>query len=272
MAYEKILVTVKTYPILDPKYVEIVCTAGFKEDGSWVRIYPIPFRKLDYNSRYSKYQWIRLNLGRNKSDPRPESFKPINYEKIELGNRIGTERSWTERRRIVLRKVYKSLYKLIQEAKDKNVCTSLAVFKPKEILDFKIEKDERDWNPRKLNLVKAKAAQMRLFANSDNPFEVIKKVPYKFSYEFTDENDIKSTLMIVDWEIGQLYWNCLKRNGNDEGKACRDVRKKYFDDFAEAKDLHLFLGTTRLHHFIAPNPFIIIGTFHPPKNRQGELF
>ncbi len=73
MAKERILITVKTYPTLSSKYDELVCTAGLREDGSWVRIYPIPFRKLDYDSRYAKYQWIELNLVKNTSDPRPET-------------------------------------------------------------------------------------------------------------------------------------------------------------------------------------------------------
>jgi len=48
MAMTKVLITVKTYPSLSVTYDELVCTAGFKEDGSWVRIYPVQFRKLDY--------------------------------------------------------------------------------------------------------------------------------------------------------------------------------------------------------------------------------
>ena len=78
--------------------------------------------------------------------------------------------------------------------------------------------------------------------------------------------------MIEDWETGQLYWNCLQRHQGDEQKACEDVRKKYFDDFARTKDLHFFLGTTFQFHNIAPNPFIIIGTFHPKPIVQMRLF
>ena len=52
MALTKILIAVKTYPTLSGKYDELVCTAGFKEDGSWIRIYPIPFRKLEHSSQY----------------------------------------------------------------------------------------------------------------------------------------------------------------------------------------------------------------------------
>lgn len=79
-------------------------------------------------------------------------------------------------------------------------------------------------------------------------------------------------MMIEDWEIGQLFWNCLKRHEGNEAQACADVRKKYFDDLAKTKDLHLFLGTTREFHLIAPNPFIIVGTFHPKKIVQTTLF
>ena len=41
----RILVTVKTYPTLSRKYGETVCTAGVRADGTWVRIYPVPFRR-----------------------------------------------------------------------------------------------------------------------------------------------------------------------------------------------------------------------------------
>ncbi len=81
-------------------------------------------------------------------------------------------------------------------------------------------------------------------------------------------------MMIVDREIGMLYFNCLKRAHGDEGIAIGKVREKYFDYF-QARDLHFLLGTTKQFHYVAPNPFIIIGVFYPPippKNRQLSLF
>jgi hypothetical protein len=38
MSNINILIAVKTYPTLSEKYDELVCTAGFKEDGTWIRI------------------------------------------------------------------------------------------------------------------------------------------------------------------------------------------------------------------------------------------
>ena len=79
-------------------------------------------------------------------------------------------------------------------------------------------------------------------------------------------------MMIEDWETGMLYWNSLNRHKGNEQKACEEVKKKYFDDFAKNKDYYFFLGTTKKHHFIAKNPFVIIGDFRPKFVTQNNLF
>jgi hypothetical protein len=45
MPHTKVLIAVKTYPTISTKYDELVCTAGFREDGTWIRIYPIPLEE-----------------------------------------------------------------------------------------------------------------------------------------------------------------------------------------------------------------------------------
>ncbi len=75
--------------------------------------------------------------------------------------------------------------------------------------------------------------------------------------------------MIEDWEIGQLYWNTLKKCQGDENCAIEKVREKYVEEFLSENDIYFFLGTTKRFHKIAPNPFVIIGVFYPPK--QAEL-
>lgn len=271
MAKEKVLICVKTYPAISAKYDELVCTAGFREDGSWIRIYPIQFRKKNYNEQYSKWQWVEIDLVKNTQDKRPESFRPVSHDApIRILGEIKADgNTWEARRKIALNKVYRSLRVLIAEAKDEDVATSLAVFKPKEILSFKIEKVDEEWSKEKLENLK----QMNLFETGrDEKIEVVKKLPFKFSYCFLDEEGTKSTLMIEDWEIGQLYWKMLAKHRGDREKACADVKKKYFDDFVKTKDIHLFLGTTKLHHFRAPNPFVIIGVFYPKPVVQYSLF
>ena len=94
-----VFILVKTYPTLSRKYDELVCTAGITEDGKWVRIYPLPFRKLDYDKRYRKYQWLDIPLERNYEDIRPESHRPTSLDNMKVGNFVS---DWNERQRIFL--------------------------------------------------------------------------------------------------------------------------------------------------------------------------
>lgn len=270
MAKTKVLITVKTYPAISEKYDELVCTAGFLEDGSWIRIYPIQFRKKSFGEQYKKYDWIEIDLVKNASDFRKESYRPVSYDtEIKILDHLDTKSNWLLRKEIVFKnKIYTDLDELIKEAKNKEIMTSLAVFFPTEIVDFTIENVEREWDKNKLAKLKQDRSS-NLFAQEDEDlFEVVKKLPYKFSYIIKDSNGKQSKMMIEDWEIGQLYWNCLKKHEGNESKAVQDVKKQYLDNFAKTKDLHLFLGTSQLFHFTGKNPFMIIGTFHPLKEQQ----
>lgn len=100
---------------------------------------------------------------------------------------------------------------------------------------------------------------------------MIPKLPYAFSCRFQDSKGRTSELQILDWEIGQLYWNCLKSSNGDENAAIAKVREKYMDEFLQ-KDLHLYLGTTQEYHQRAPNPWVIIGVLPIPYELQRRMF
>jgi hypothetical protein len=273
MPAERILITVKTYPTLSRSHGELVCTAGLRENGTWMRVYPVPFRLLDYERRYSKFDWIEASFSKNTRDSRPESFRPNDPHSIEKVGEMGTHDNWRERRDIVLGKaqVYDRLGYLIEAAHANQF--SLAVFKPTTILDFVWEEADRDWDPTKVEEMRSRTEQGELFAteNWKDTLKLIPKLPYKFFYCFADQQGRKSRLQVLDWETGQLYWNCLKNAEGDEGIALRKVRQKYFDAFITT-DLHFFLGTTRGFHGWASNPWVIIGVFPAPFVLQRTLF
>lgn len=265
MARMRVLIAVKTYPTLSEKYDELVCTAGFREDGSWIRIYPIPFRKLGQDSQYKKWQWVDIDLQKNTSDRRMESYRPadINAD-ILTGEVLDTADNWAKRKPYALREVYDNLDALIAESKVEPY-KSLAVVKPKRVIDFVCEPVDREWDYAKLKAIYYRQLQPSLF-NEDNQavaMKVVRKLPYKFSYVFTTEDGKDRQLMIEDWELGMLYWNCLKQCDGDEQEACRLVRQKYFVEMVQGRDFHFFVGTTKSFHWRAPNPYIIIGTFWP---------
>jgi hypothetical protein len=267
----KVLITVKTYPLPSSKYKELVCTAGLYEGKKWIRIYPIAFRFLENGGKYPKYSWIEINLIRNEKDFRPESYRPRSgiEEKIRLVSKIGTSSKWAERKTYVLQEVFSSMTDLIDLAKS-DKCKSLATLKPKEIIDFIWKDDDRNWKEKWITQSK----QGNIFELSKNEkisydIPLINKLPYKYYYKFiTDGDDKPRTVMIEDWEIGALFWNCLRRTDGDEKAANELVKQKYFYEFLKKCDIYLFLGTTKLFHLRAPNPFVIVGVFYPPQVNQ----
>lgn len=271
MTRERLLITVKTYPTLSRKYGETVCTAGVRSDGSWLRIYPVPFRRLEEAEQYKKFDWLECDLSVGRHDPRPETRHPANITQLQPVDHIGTSSNWRERRQLLLRTcdVYTRLKDIIAGAKANTM--SLAVFRPTKLLDFVWEAEDREWDPGKVAELRERDRQGELFGDEAwrTTFRLIPKLPFSFSYRFEDEGGQKSELQILDWEIGALYWNCLRSSGSED-QALELVRAKYLTQFTKT-DLHFFLGTTQQFHFVAPNPWVIVGVFPIPFENQPAL-
>ena len=278
MPVKKVLITVTTYPLPSRSYDELVCTAGLLEDGNWIRIYPVPLSFLTDQKNNGalksgvKYTWIELDLLKRSDDFRPESYSPRYYDFRDLmiyEPRLNTDGNWLQRKDWCLKNVYTNLAKLINDSKaPRNL--SLATFKPANVLAFEWEQDSREWKDEWVEIRK----QQELFSQGTiDPQKMIPKVPYKFYYKFVDEAGKQSRMMIEDWEIGQLYWNCLNAADKNEQIALQKVKQRYFNDFVKNKDLYFFLGTTKEWHTRRSlNPFVIIGVFYPKKEIQGSLF
>ena len=182
---------------------------------------------------------------------------------------MDTANEWRERRDLMLKKakVYDRLEPLIDAAHANQL--SLAVFKPTKILDFVWEQDEREWDQSKVDQMRSNADQAELFEGDTwrQTFKLMPKLPFKFSYRFEDAVGKQSEMQVLDWETGQLFWNCRRAADGDERKALAKVREKYIDQFLKT-DLHFFLGTTKEFHSWATNPFLIIGVFPIPHEKQ----
>ena len=274
MAVTRVLVTVMTYPSLSDKHFETVCTAGFREDGSWIRIFPVPYRLLDQfdKSQYSKWQWIEADLEQNPShDDRPESYHIRDIESLKVLDRIDTKGkpNWNLRKQWALKnkKVFDNMSELIDLTKKNQL--SLAVLKPTEIIDVKYEQEDLTKYKEKLAKVKsnydASKAQMNLFCDNndmDFSFKFAEKIPYKFRYVFKTKDGIERKLMIEDWELGALF-----RKYPDEKIAVNKVVEKYRSFINN--DIYFFLGTSfQWQKKNAPDPYLIIGVFYPPKSLQ----
>jgi len=261
----KILITVRTYPLPNTSHGEIVCTAGLLENGKWVRVYPIRYRTTQ-NMELKKYSLIEMDLLKISSDKRPETYRPkIDIEQnLKILDWFDTNNNWEKRKKFILKEVFDSFEDLIKLSKS-DLKKSLATIKPEEIIDFEYKKTDKEW---KLTW-QALWGQFDLFEKIDIE-SIIKKVPYKFYYKFRTKDNKIRRIEIEDWEIGALYWKCFQKTDNEK-EALKLVRKQYFDNFVQNKDLYFFVGTNYQWHMKnARNPFMILGVFYPPKIKNRE--
>lgn len=263
---ERILITVKTYPNLTSQHGELVCTAGITESGEWRRIYPVPFRKLGEVEQFRKFEWIRVNLTTAApKDTRPESRKLAGEIKKE-----GFVEKYPERNGIIFSKapVYRSRAELLNDLREKG--TSLAIFKPAEVVKMDFEKTDSEWSPDKLAAFQRDREQYELFSTAEEHrrryFHAAQKIPFVFRYVYEDADGNRIRMMVEDWEIGMLYLNSLKsKRCHCPEDAARMTVERYMK-FAREKDIFFFLGTSwERQQKNAPNPFVIIGVYYPPK-------
>ncbi len=253
----RVLVTVKTYPLLSSRYTETVCSAGLREDGSWVRMYPINYRYMSKAQRFRKYQWIEAEMIKDTRDPRPESHRLTSA--IMPLDALGTSDGWEARRQRVLGgKIYTDLGELIGEARNTCISTSLATFKPTRILGFEMEKIPYGFDGKREMLMNTLS-----FCEAKRLAETI---PYRFYFTFRDAAGRCSRQQILDWEIYQLCRKIIAKHGCDDATVLEHMKRKCFDDLPCRRDLYFFLGTTRHWHIRrSKNPFTIVGLFYPPR-------
>lgn len=258
----KVLITVLTYPHPSLKHQELVCTAGITEAGEWVRLYPIDLRYRPNHQQFRKYQWVELGLAPRGSgnDQRRESREPDLDSIKVLSEPLSTDNAWEARRKIIDKLPEYTVLQLRELYEQEKV--SLGVVRPSEVIDLKIEPVDKDWKPE----WEAKLRQFNLF---HGPPKELKKLPFKFSYQFrcSDSGDRIHTAMIEDWELGVLFLREVTRLGSEEA-AAESVRNKFFMEICGPdKDTRFFMGTVFPY-----NTWVVIGTFWPPKQHQKSLF
>lgn len=271
-----VLILVKTYPHRSAKYVETVCTAGIRADGTWVRLFPIPFRIYNDEHKFKKYQWVECSYYKAAHDPRPES-QHVDLDLIhtmKLGDVIPTENQWNMRREMVLDKV--EIFTRLSDLKDLSSSNrgSLAVFRPTSV-KLKVERAIQDDEDGKAAPSEVVAMQLDLWHSNDwmKDFRRVEPVPYNFKYQIVDADGHRATHKILDWELGALFFNEKKRLGSEEA-AKMSVMHKYGDEFLNRDkiDLHLYMGTMlKFQQKHMENPWSIIGVAPFPVRKASQL-
>ena len=233
---EEILIVVKVYPSPSKKYGETVCTAGITKSGQWIRLYPVPYRDLPFNKRFKKFQWIKAKVQSAKEKlNRPESHK-IDPGSIALLAHVpaGPE-GWNNRKKYFLPLVSRSLEELWDKQQEDG--TSLGMFKPKEVYDFKISEEGGEWDSDK----KTSLGQVGLFSKSRAALE---KIPHKFYYKFAcdDPRCRGHELIVLDWEAAESYRNFKAIYGSEE-TTLEKMKEKWLTYFFRQRESYFVVGT-----------------------------
>ena len=270
---KRILILCKTYPSPSAKYVETSCVAGALEDGTLVRLYPVPFRLVGDNQKFKKWQWIDVIVQKSRNDRRPESHK-VFVDTIDCRMPpLSTKNHWAERRSIIDKIWAFDDFDYLEAARSERGIT-LGLLRPAKILRLDITPAEHpDWTDDE----KAKLAQLQrqggLFEDGEVQIaNTLRKLPFNFHYVYRCafgglEKEYRHK--IVDWEIGALYWNTVKSHGVEwEAPFRSKVEGKL-----PSSDLMFLMGT--IHRF--PSQWLIISVIYPPRQPreallQGTLF
>ena len=233
------------------KGVEVSCTAGITDSGKWIRLFPVPYRFLDQDKRFRKYQWIEVSVQKG-SDPRPESYRLFEDTIRIKSDPLSTKKNWQERRELVS-PIQAHCLCCLERDRAISGTPTLGLFKPRTIEKLLITQDSGVWTSEQLQALQ----QGHLF--SQGPKNQLEKVPFQFRYKFQCDEDACNghTLICTDWEIGESW----RKWSRDYGTGWEEkFRQMYEKEMIEKKDTHFFVGT----HRVFPQTWMIIGLFYPP--------
>lgn len=255
---EKILILAKTYPSPSAQYCETSCIAGINEQGEMRRIYPVPFRLLSEEQRFSKWQWIEARTRKSNNDHRPESFR-IDIDTLECKEKIPTTDAWAIRRQWLKQIPTFESFTDLQNWSTKTG-RSLALLKISLIEALEIIPVRNPaWTAEEIEKLTRSQQQGNLFSatEAERQTRQLEKLPYDFYYKYLDPKASSTKRhKIVDWEAGALYRTCYQSHKETWQKPFKDK----LETTLPSKDLMFLMGN--IHRF--QDQWLIISLIYPP--------
>lgn len=257
MAMRKVraYVLVKAYPQPSVKYEETVCCAGITDDGQFVRLYPIRYRRLPPEAQFGRFDLIEFQAERPHTDARPESLH-VDEQSIRILHR-GDALSSRSKAELWLPHVSESLPALRNSNQDLGV--SLGIVKP-DTGSVRFSREQAVHSTAEdAEITQALIHQTSLI---ESPLRALDAPEYAFYYRYKS-GGATSKGQIHDWEVQAAFVTYKRRYGE---LALDKMREAYERDIP-AQSLHLILGTMRAH----PRQFIIIGLLRTTQDTSAIL-
>lgn len=254
VATEELLILTKTYPSPSATHRETTCVAAISRAGELRRIFPVPYRLLEGDAQFKKWEWISARVSHPNKDHRPESRR-IDTDSIERpGTVIEIRRGdWGDRIKWIEPHLLPSFEAM--ETRRQQTGQTLGFIRPTRLVKLEITRLK---NPDWTEVDKTKLSQEGLFDSAAVKARApLRKLPFDFHYHY--ESGGKSEKhKLVDWEVGALFWRCFRDHGPAGWEA--KFRQRLETEFSK-KDLLFLMGT--IHRF--PDQWLIVGFVYPPK-------
>lgn len=252
------MILIKAQPHRSSQYFETVCCAGVGRDRKWRRQYPVPFRILNEDQKFKRWQWIEYKfVPPAGTDPRRES------QRVQQESLVPTTIMKREERADFLAPLIKSSTAEADAARD-----SLTLVRPKKILLRAVDKPQEDLEYEAREHKKL-ADQGSLFGQGQElkPFTPCRK---RFMLEWIDLHSKSHSHICDDWETVTAFDRFDRMYG--EERAIKELRMKYEEQYFEAGLVLGFSTHSRRNiEYGSKNQWLLVGLIRLDETNQGQL-
>lgn len=249
-----VLITVKAAPQPSAGHGDTVCVAGIKQDKEgprWIRLYPIPFRHIEEESKFRKYDVVDVPVTPARSDPRAESYRPDLAQLRITGHVDGGKRiAWVGP--LIDRTSMCEALRLIRADK---LAPSLLAITPRDISGLKLSPGG-DWTADERRKMEAHAQQAPLFG-PEKDTKILEKPRFTghFKYRCQDAACNGHEQGLLDWEFVALQ---RRHRYDDDATAMTAIRKRFLDELCNPdRGPVFFLGNQAKREHV----FSVLGVF-----------
>ena len=255
----EVLILVKTTPTPSTTYEDTVCVAGIAlapGPPRWVRLYPIPFRHLDSETQFAKYEVVAVKVGQPSNDPRAESLR-VDVSTIRSVRKLD---SWVDRIAVILNMEPTTACALNTGTRADPNATSLGIMRPHAV-ELEV-KPHAGWTPKQRRVLNEWAHKVTLPLDGlrHDAAPPLELPPLEAWYRYKCEaQDCKGHRQgILDWELTALQLRARKSGADIE----RWVRNNFYDRmFAPQRQPWLILGNNAAGN--KRSSFSVLSVFYP---------
>lgn len=218
---KRVLIIGRASPEPSKKHIETVCTGGITEAGEVLRLYPIPLRYLDQQSRYKLWTWAKFDVQKNPSDKRKESHR-VRENSIQVLSEIEDP---SERFQFLQKAIFRDRETLDQQYH--RDWTSIGVVEI-ELIDFYKQTQSKDWDEDKPYV-----KQFHLYTQ----VKPLQQLPIEMRLRFRCKNNPECRAHesgLIGWQYMEAFRKFREKYGS--GDAAFDaIKAKIASLFADPK-------------------------------------